>query len=301
MSARAKSRAIAVTPALLRRWPLPVPGDEGDKQTRGVAMIIGGASEIPGALLLAGVAALRAGAGKLQLAGPAGSIAALGVAIPEARVFPLPETSAGRLDRQAGQRAAEYSDGADALLVGPGMLGEDAIQKMMEALLPHISNGPLVLDAMALSALRGGRYRFSADAPVLLTPNYGEMARLVGDTREAVERDPAGIATTVARTLDAVVALKGPDTYIATPDGELFRYSTGKVGLTTSGSGDVLAGIAVGLLARGATAEQAGAWSVYLHGEAGNRLAHTIGEVGFLARELLPEIPALMNALARRR
>jgi ADP-dependent NAD(P)H-hydrate dehydratase len=300
MSARAKTRAIAVTPALLRRWPLPGPGDEGDKQTRGVAMIIGGASEVPGALLLAGVAALRAGAGKLQLAGPAGSSVELGIALPEARVFPLPENSAGRLDRQAGQRAAELSDGADALLVGPGMLGEDAIQKMMEALLPRISNGPLVLDASALAALRGGRHRFSPDARVLLTPNYGEMARLIGDTREAVERDPAGIATTIARTLDVVVALKGPETFIATPDGELFQYSAGKVGLATSGSGDVLAGIAVGLLARGATAEQAGAWAVYIHGEAGNRLIQAMGPVGFLARELLPEIPRVLKALRRR-
>jgi NAD(P)H-hydrate repair Nnr-like enzyme with NAD(P)H-hydrate dehydratase domain len=157
-----------------------------------------------------------------------------------------------------------------------------------------------VLDALALSALRGGRVRFSPDSRVLLTPNLAEIARLTGDTRDAVERDPAGVAAAVARSLDAVVALKGPKTYIATPDGELFEYATGKVGLATSGSGDVLAGIAVGLLARGATAEQAGAWAVYLHGEAGNRLARTMGQIGFLARELLPEIPPLMNALSRR-
>jgi hydroxyethylthiazole kinase-like uncharacterized protein yjeF len=263
-------------------------------------MIIGGASEIPGALLLAGVAALRAGAARLQLACPSGISAALGVAIPEARVFSLPETREGRLDRHAGQRAAEYAEGADAVLVGPGMLDEDAIQKMMEVLLPRISSGPLVLDAAALSALRGGRYRFSADARVLLTPNSGEMARLVGDTREAVDRNPAGVATTVARTLDVVVALKGPEAYIATPDGELFQYSTGKVGLASSGSGDVLAGIAVGLLARGATAEQAGTWAIYLHGEARNRLVRAMGQVGSLARELLSEISPVMNALASR-
>lgn len=300
MSARAKKRAIAVTPALLRRWPLPRPGEEADKEARGVALVIGGAAEIPGALLLAGLGALRAGAGKLQLAGPSSTSIALGVAIPEARVFPLPETSNGHLEKQAGQRAADYANGADAVLVGPGLINEDATQKLMEVLLPRISREPLVLDALALSALRGGRVRFSADSPVLLTPNLGEISRLVGDTRDAVERDPAGVAAAVARTLDAVVALKGPTTYIATPDGELFEYTTGKVGLATSGSGDVLAGIAVGLLARGATAEQAGAWSVYLHGEAGNRLARTIGRIGFLARELLPEVPPLMNALSRR-
>ena len=300
MSARAKKRAIAITPALLRRWPLPRASADGDKQERGVALIIGGATEVPGALLLAGVAALRAGAGKLQLAAPRSVCIALGVAMPEARVIPLPENSAGNFDRQAGQRAAEHAQAAAAILVGPGMLDEDAIQKMMELLLPRLSRGPLVLDAMALSSLRGGRYRFSADAQVLLTPNLGEMSRLTGDTLESVESDPEGVAVSVARALDVVVALKGPETYIATPDGELFQYSTGKVGLATSGSGDVLAGIAVGLLARGATAEQAGSWAVYLHGEAGNQLARSIGPVGFLARELLPEIPKLMKTAARR-
>lgn len=300
MSARVKTRAIAVTPALLRRWPLPRPGEEADKEARGVALVIGGAAEIPGALLLAGVAALRAGAGKLQIAGPGSTSTALGVAIPEARVISLPENSGGHLERQAGQRAAEHADGADAVLVGPGLIAEDATLKMMEVLLPRISRRPLVLDALALIALRGGRVRFSADAPVLLTPNVVEIARLIGDTPDAVERDPSGVAAAVARSLDAVVALKGPKTYIATPDGELFEYATGKVGLATSGSGDVLAGIALGLLARGATAEQAGAWAVHLHGEAGNRLAKRVGQIGFLARELLEEIAPIMNALARK-
>jgi hydroxyethylthiazole kinase-like uncharacterized protein yjeF len=300
MSARAKKRGIAVTPALLRRWPLPAPSEEADKEARGAALIIGGTTETPGALLLAGVAALRAGAGKLQLAAPGTTAIALGVAIPEARVFSLPETSAGHLDRHAGQRAAEYSAGADAVLVGPGLLAEDPTQKMMEVLLPRISRNALVLDALALSALRGGRYRFSADAPVLLTPNAMEIARLTGETRDAVEADPAGIAAGVSRALDVVVALRGATTWIATPDGESFEYTTGKVGLATSGSGDVLAGIAVGLLARGATAEQAGAWAAYLHGEAGNRLARSVGRIGFLARELLADVPLLMNQLARR-
>jgi len=299
MSPRAK-RAIPVTAALLRRWPLPRAHAEGDKQERGVALVIGGSAEVPGALMLAGVAALRAGAGKLQLAGPRAICVALGVAVPEARVIQLPETSAGNLDRNAGRRAAEHAESADAFLVGPGMLDEDATQQMMEVLLPRIARGPLVLDALALSSLRGGRYRFSADAQVLLTPNYGEMARLTGDTLDSVQRDPAAVAAAVARATGAVVALKGPETYIATPDGELFHYSTGKVGLATSGSGDVLAGIAVGLLARGATAEQAGSWAVYLHGEAGNNLARTTGPVGFLARELLPEIPGVMKERGRR-
>ncbi|MEA2706616.1 MAG: ADP-dependent NAD(P)H-hydrate dehydratase, partial [Gemmatimonadaceae bacterium] len=120
-------------------------------------------------------------------------------------------------------------------------------------------------------------------------------------TKEAVEDDPRGAATAVAEDLNAVVALKGSETFIATPYGEVFRYTEGDVGLATSGSGDILAGILVGLLARGATLDQAAVWAVYLHGAAGNRLKRRIGPVGFLARELSGEVPSLMTSLNSRR
>jgi NAD(P)H-hydrate repair Nnr-like enzyme with NAD(P)H-hydrate dehydratase domain len=127
------------------------------------------------------------------------------------------------------------------------------------------------------------------------------MAKITGTTKEAVEADLRGTAMIVAEDLNAVVALKGAETFIATPYGEVFRYSEGDVGLATSGSGDILAGILVGLLARGATLDQAAVWAVYLHGSAGNRLKRRIGPVGFLARELSDEVPALITSLASRR
>jgi ADP-dependent NAD(P)H-hydrate dehydratase len=266
-----------------------------------VAMVAGGAAEVPGALLLSGVAALRAGAGKLQLAGPRSAMTALGVAVPEARVFSLPETGDGFLDRKAGQRVAEYAREANAVLIGPGMLGEDAILSFMEALIPRLSGKQVVIDAIALSALRGGRFRFTEDMQVVLTPNPAEMAKITGATKEEVEADFRGVATTVAEDLNAVVVLKGAQTFIATPYGEVFRYSEGDVGLATSGSGDILAGILVGLLARGATLDQAAVWAVFLHGAAGNRLKRRMGPVGFLARELSDEVPAVMNSLSTRR
>jgi hydroxyethylthiazole kinase-like uncharacterized protein yjeF len=260
-------------------------------------MVVGGSSETPGALLLAGVAALRAGAGKLQLAAPRVAAQSLAVALPEGRVFPLPETGDGNLDKKSGARAVECARAADAILVGPGMLNEDAIRGFMEEFVRRVTEKLLVIDAVALSALRDGRYRFTDEARVVLTPNVSEMSKITGDTRSTVEADPRGVALTVARNLNAVVALKGPETFIATPDGEVFRYTEGEIGLATSGSGDVLAGVLVGLLARGATTDQAAVWAVYLHGAAGNRLKRGMGAVGFLARELSDEIPALMNGL----
>ena len=300
MSARASKRPVAVTPALLRRWPLPRPGDDADKEDRGVAMVIGGSAEIPGALVLAGVAALRAGAGKLQLAGPRSAAAALGVALPEARVFSLPETNEGYLDRRAGVTAAECAKGASAILIGPGMLNEEAIRGFVDALYPRISDKSVVIDAIALSALRGGRVRFVENSKVVLTPNAGEMAKLTGEAKNVIEADPRGAAERVARELNVVVALKGPETFVATPDGNVFRYSEGDVGLATSGSGDILAGLIVGLLARGATLDQAAVWGAYLHGAAGRRLKQKMGLIGFLARELSSEVPAVMNGLTPR-
>ena len=301
MSARASKRSVPVTASLLRRWQIPQPSEDADKQDRGIAMVVGGAVEAPGALLLAGVAALRAGAGKLQIAGPRSAAIAIGVALPEARVFSLPETGDGFLDRKAGVRAAECARQANAVLIGPGMLGEDAVRSFMGVLLPRLAGKQIVIDAIALSALRGSRFRFTEDTQVVLTPNPAEMAKITGATKEAVEGDLRGVATAVAEDLNAVVAAKGRETFIATPYGEVFRYSEGDVGLATSGSGDVLAGILVGLLARGATLDQAAVWAVYLHGTAGNRLKRRMGPVGFLARELSDEVPALMNALGPRR
>lgn len=297
---RANKRPVAITGALLRRWPLPEPGERADKQDRGVAMVIGGAAEIPGALLLAGTAALRVGAGKLKLAGPRSTIAALGVAMPEARVIGLPETGEGFLDRRSGSRAGDVAN-AEAVLIGPGMLNEDAIRGFMDEIIRRVADRVLVIDALALHALRGGHYHFSEDTSVVLTPNLDEMAKIIGDKPEAIERDPQTVARRVSEELNVVVALKGAETFIASPFGEVFRYAEGGVGLATSGSGDVLAGALVGLLARGATLDQAAVWAVYLHGEAGNRLARRVGSIGFLARELCSELAPIMNGLSKKR
>jgi hydroxyethylthiazole kinase-like uncharacterized protein yjeF len=177
------------------------------------------------------------------------------------------------------------------------MMNDDAARDFMDEVLRRIADKPIVIDALALSALRDGRYRFPEKTRAVLTPNIEEMAGISGDKTTAIKADPSGVALAVARDLNAVIALKGSETFIATPDGKLFRYAKADVGLATSGSGDVLAGAIVGLIARGATLDQAAVWAVYLHGAAGNRLKRRIGRLGFLARELSDEIAPLMNSL----
>ena len=131
---------------------------------------------------------------------------------------------------------------------------------------------------------------------MILTPHAGEMAGLTGVSKAHVEADPLGAAREAAQALGAVVAVKGQRTFIAAPDGRGWRHEGHAVGLATSGSGDVLAGVIAGLLARDASPEQAALWGVFLHQQAGQRLSERVGPLGFLARELAGEIPGLLAA-----
>ena len=150
----------------------------------------------------------------------------------------------------------------------------------------------MVIDADALNCLAAysgngwpKELQGSESTPLILTPHAGEMAHLCGRSKQTVSADPQGTALEAARRWNAVVALKGATTVIATPDGRLWTHCGGEAGLATSGSGDTLAGIIGGLAARGATPEQACAWGVVLHAGAGARLASR-GPLGFLARYL---------------
>ena len=179
------------------------------------------------------------------------------------------------------------------------LASEEAVRDLAAIVLDGADGSTFVLDAGALTrlaeitdALRRQRGR------MVITPHTGEMATLLGIPRRAVMADLLGSAREAACRLQAVVALKGATTYIVSPQGEAWFFDEGNVGLATSGSGDTLAGIIVGLLARGATPLKAAMWGVYLHGEAGNRLSHIHGHVGFLARELLDAIPRIMADLA---
>jgi hydroxyethylthiazole kinase-like uncharacterized protein yjeF len=294
--------ARAVTPALLRRIALPRPDAGGDKDSRGRVLAVGGCARVPGAILLAGVAALRAGAGKLQLATARSVAPALGVAVPESLVIALAETRAGeiagaRVPRMLLDNAADV----DALLVGPGMSSDREAFALLSRVVGRLGNDAvLVLDAGAILALtHDGRLLRKLDGRSVLTPHAGEMASLLGIEKSVVEEDAPEVAREAARRFGAVVALKGSESWIAEPDGTLYHYAGGTVGLATSGSGDTLAGIVAGLAARGAPAAHAAVWAAYLHGAAGRVLTRKVGPIGFLARELLDEIPRVMHGLGR--
>jgi ADP-dependent NAD(P)H-hydrate dehydratase len=291
-------RKILITDRLLSDWPLPRPGEEGDKEERGRVLVVGGSSEMPGAAILAATAALRAGAGKLRIATTKGAAPFVASAVPEARVFSLNETKTGAISAASAGRLAEEAEKVQAVVLGPGMIDSGAVKRLIVSLLPQIERPTVVLDAEALSCFADApEFLYKVRCKTILTPHVEEMAGMTGESEDAIERDREATARRAARAFRAVVVLKGRETLIASPDGELYANRAGNVGLATSGSGDVLSGIITGLSARGSEPVQAAAWGVYLHARAGDRLAERMGHLGFLARELLREIPPLMKEL----
>jgi hydroxyethylthiazole kinase-like uncharacterized protein yjeF len=277
---------------VLREWPLPEP--TGGKESRGSILVIGGSTETLGAVLLAAEGALRAGAGKLQVATAESVAPFAATALPEALVRRLPETERGAIRADAADEVRDLAESATAVLVGPGMIDTDETQAFGARLLPHLS-GPLVLDALGLACITadegcvlhlGGR--------AVLTPNPKELALSLHQEPGDLDDDPAGAALTLAGKAQAVVGLGGATSWVAAPDGRLWQDESGGAGLGVSGSGDVRAGIVAGLLARGADPVQAAVWASHLHGRAGERLAAAVGRLGFLAREIPAQIPQVI-------
>ena len=291
----ATPRAAALTDASLARWPLPDPGADADKEARGRVLVIAGSGEMPGAALLAGTAALRAGAGKLTLACPACVAQGLALAVPESRVIALPETRGGGLAARGCESLAPLAAQVAAVVVGPGLCDERGSMAFVRRLLRLFRERTVVLDSIAMSVAAMEAF----DQPVLLTPHAGEMAHLCGLPKEVVAQEALQVACEAAVRWKACVVLKGASTVIATPQGRAWRFDGGSNGLATSGSGDVLAGLMGGFAARGLPPEQAAAWAVVVHAMAGRKLGRRVGPLGYLARELAGEVPGVVRQIGR--
>jgi hydroxyethylthiazole kinase-like uncharacterized protein yjeF len=282
--------------ALLHSWPLPI-DDGGDKLSRGTILVIAGSTMTAGAALLAGTAALRMGAGRLQIATAAPVAMGLSIAMPEALVAPLEVDTDNRLVADAvadalGERVAR----AQAILIGPGLSGRAAIRTMIDHIAAEMSrDGVLVADAAALQGIASTDRDLvrSLAGRLVLTPNRDELAEL-SDALEVPRDGPDGGARWVARELGAVVTCFGEITAF---DDRRWRAEPATPGLGTSGSGDVLAGLVAGAAARCRDAAQAACWGSYVHATAGNRLSERLGTLSFIARELLDEVPHVLAAL----
>ena len=278
------------------RAVLPDRPTDSHKGRYGHLLVVAGSVGKTGAAVLTCRGALRSGTGLVTCVLPASQQPVVASQLAEAMTEPLAETTAQSLSVKALDRVLDLARHADAIALGPG-LGLDAETRAAARELARSADRPMVIDADALTALVGELASLrSARGPRLLTPHPGEAARLLGRTVAEVQADRLESARRLSGETGAVVALKGAGTIVAGPAGEARLNPTGNPGMATGGTGDVLTGVAGGLLAQGLGPEAALRAAVYVHGLAGDLAAEACGGPGLLAGEVADALP---RALAR--
>ena len=293
------SRTIVVTKELVADT-LPARATSSHKGTFGHAGILAGSVGKTGAAALAARAALRVGAGLVTVGIPSSVNDVLEAKLLEAMTLPLPETKARTLARSGLDRVLAFMRARTAIAIGPGLSTHPETVELIQSLMKHLDR-PAVLDADALNALASRASLLTeCKIPPILTPHPGEMARLeVEATPQSVNADRLGTARRFARERGVFLVLKGARTVIARPDGLLAICPTGNPGMATAGTGDVLTGMVVGLLAQGVPAWEAACAATYLHGAAGDLAAQQLGQASMLAGDLIAHIPHALQAIKR--
>lgn len=279
---------------------LPPRPTSSHKGTYGHAGILAGSVGKTGAAALAARAALRMGTGLVTVAVPSSVNDILEAKLLEAMTMPLPETKARTLARSGFDRVLAFMQARTAIAIGPGLSTHPETVELIQSLMKHLDR-PTVLDADALNALASRASLLTeCKIPPILTPHPGEMARLeVEATSQSVNADRIGTARRFARERGVFLVLKGARTVIARPDGLLAICPTGNPGMATAGTGDVLTGMIVGLLAQGVQSWEAACAATYLHGVAGDLAARQLGQAGMLAGDLIAHIPYALQAITR--
>ena len=266
------------------------------KGTFGHAGIVAGSPGKTGAPALAGLGALRIGTGLVTVATPQSITPIVEAKLLEIMTMAIPETPKHLLGPKACRTLLRFSQDKSAVAIGPGMGVASSITKLLSQLLPEI-DAPCVLDADALNNFISHLDVFShmKHTPIL-TPHPGEMARLLATTSsKKVNEDRIGIARKFATTYKVILVLKGANTVIANPQGEIVICPTGNAGMASAGMGDVLTGMISGLLAQGLAPWDAARVGVYIHGLAGDLGAHAIGEQGLIASDVISAIPPALK------
>lgn len=271
---------------------LPVLSEQDNKGSRGRLLLVCGSYGMAGACIMAARAALRCGVGLLHLAVEKKLYPILAQAVPEA-VFTVFDPEGSR--RESDEKLCAALEKASACLIGCGL--GDLAERVAPVVFSH-GAAPMVADADALNFLsRHPGVLEDVEAPLVLTPHPGEMARLCGDEVQEIQADRLTAALMKARETGAVVALKGAATVTAAPDGRCAVNPTGNPGMAKGGSGDVLAGVIASLLAQGVPAFEAAAAGVWLHGMAGDLAAQRLTQRAMLPTDLIETLPEAFRAL----
>jgi ADP-dependent NAD(P)H-hydrate dehydratase / NAD(P)H-hydrate epimerase len=271
----------------------PRPRD-ANKGSFGHVLVIGGSLGKAGAAAMAGMSALRAGAGLSTVATPKSVLATVAGFHQEIMTEPCEETESGTISL----RALEYAHvdnlvkGKTVLAVGPGISRHEETAEFVRTVVGKYLM-PMVLDADGLNAFDGSADKLSGRGRALVvTPHPGEMARLTGLSIPEVQRDRISIASSFAREHQLIVVLKGHRTLIAQPDGEVWVNTTGNPGMATGGTGDVLTGMVAGMIAQHPQQViEAVTAAVHLHGLAGDIACETKGEPSLVATDLINALP----------
>lgn len=275
--------------------PRPPNAHKGDF---GHLFVLAGSPGKTGAAAMVCEAAVRVGTGLVTLGIPESLNPILEVKMTEAMTEPLPETKEKTLALTALNRIRELLFRKTALALGPGLSLHPQTARLVQKIIRETTL-PMVIDADGLSALAGKIDMLKRSrAPFILTPHPGEMARLTGRSVPEIQQDRIEVARQFAQEHKVILVLKGARTLIASPDGEVFVNPTGNPGMASGGMGDVLTGMIGGFLAQGLPPLEAAKLGVFLHGLAGDFVAHKKGEKGLAATDLIAETPRLLRALA---
>ena len=279
------------------RPTIPARATGAHKGDFGRVLLVAGSTGKAGAARLAGLGALRSGAGLVTVATPVSCLGAV-AAVPEYMTHPLTETATGTVDGPAVADVVRFP--CDALAVGPGLGIGPGPQAFVHALVEQ-ATVPLVLDADALNAFAGDpdRLRGRDGMSVIITPHPGEMARLAKTTPTNVQANRIETARAFAVDHHVYVVLKGSRTVVATPSGSVFINLTGNPGMATGGAGDVLTGVIAAWLGQLRDTEAACKLAVHLHGLAGDLAARTLGETALTATDIAAHLGSAVNELTR--
>ena len=284
-----------LTPERIRELVEPRPAD-AHKGDFGRVTLVAGSRGKTGAAHLAGMAAVRSGAGLVTVATPGSCLPIVASMAPELMTEGLAEETSGTIDAAALDRVLDLDH--DVIACGPGLGRTPGVAAFVRGLIAR-TTVPLVLDADALTVLADdpGRIIGAEERAIIITPHPGEMARLIGTTVEHVQRERLQVATDFATTHHVYVVLKGHRTVIATPEGRVFINPTGNSGMATGGTGDVLTGMVAAWLAQLLDAEAACRLAVFLHGAAGDMAEAREGEVAMIASDLVTLLGATLTQL----
>jgi hydroxyethylthiazole kinase-like uncharacterized protein yjeF len=271
---------------------VPRRGAASTKFTSGNVFVIGGSDGLTGAPTMAALAAVRSGAGYVTVAAPAHLEPIFAGWLLEAMKVGLP-AEGGSLSADAVEPALEAIERADAVVLGPGLGRTDGAREFARTLFARI-DVPLVIDADGLNALAGVFPHELPErrAPTILTPHAGELGRLLEVESSEVERRRLHHARAAAARSRAIVILKGDDTLVAAPDGQVAVSRGGAPALATAGTGDVLSGVAGALLAKRMAPLHAACAAVFAHVRAGRLAAEPHGPDGVIASDVIQCLPA---------